>query len=66
MGAPIDDTLKLDPLILSGNTSWAEKSYARGGRQVYDSATDLEGPLPLAMIASRSGGKDLGLNIPGG
>lgn len=66
MGAPIDDTLKLDPLILSGNSSWAEKSYARGGRQVYDSATDLEGPLPLAMIASRSGGKDLGLNIPGG
>ena len=66
MGAPIDDTLKIDPLILSGNSSWAEKSYARGGSQTYDAAADLAGPLPLAMVASRTGGKDLGLNIPGG
>ena len=66
MGAPIDDTLKIAPLILSGNSSWAEKSYARGGSQTYDAAADLAGPLPLAMVASRTGGKDLGLNIPGG
>jgi len=66
LGAPIDDTLKLSPIILSGKTSWAEKSYARGGAQKYDDSVDLAGPLSLAMIATRAGGGELGLNIPGG
>ena len=66
MGSPIDDTLKLSPVILSGKSSWGEKSYAKGGMQRYDSDVDLRGPLPLAMVASRTGGGDLGLNIPGG
>ncbi len=66
LGSPIDDSLKLDALILSGPTSWAEKSYKRGGMQSYDAAADLAGPLPLAMIATRTGGSELGLKIPGG
>ncbi len=66
MGAPIDDTLKLDALILSGPQSWGERSYIRGGEQRYDDDADLAGPLPLAMVATRTAGDDLGLRIPGG
>ncbi len=66
MGAFADDSLKISPLILSSPSSWAEKSYTRGGAQKFDESTDLAGPIPLAMIASRTGGKEHGLNIPGG
>lgn len=66
MGAPLDDSLKVDPVILSGPTSWAETSYRRAGIQRYDDSADLPGPLPLGMAASRVGGNDLGLTIPGG
>ena len=66
IGAPIDDNLKIFPIILSAETSWGEKSYMQGGVQKYDESTDLPGPLPLAMVASRSGGSELGLTIPGG
>lgn len=66
LGSPIDDTLKIDPIILSSPTSWAEKSYKRGGMQTFDAVSDIQGPLPLAMISSRTGGSELGLKIPGG
>lgn len=66
MGAPIDETLKVSPLILSSRTSWGEKAYAKGGMQQYDADADLIGPLPLAMVATRAAGGELGLNIPGG
>ena len=66
LGAASDASLTLTPLIMSSKTSWAEGSYMRGGIQKYDESHDLLGPLPLAMMASRSGGKELKLNIPGG
>ena len=66
MGAPVDEALKLEPIILSSKSSWGEKSYLRGGMQSYNSETDIPGPLPLAMTASRKRGADLGLTIPGG
>lgn len=66
MGSPIDDTLKIVPIILSGTSSWAERSYTRGGVQKYDEMFDLMGPIPLAMVATRASGDNLGLKIPGG
>ncbi|MDX8415029.1 GldG family protein [Intestinicryptomonas porci] len=66
LGAAVDGNLSLFPLIGSNHTSWADKSYKRGGKLVYDDAADLKGPLPLAMIATRKGGSDLGLDIGGG
>lgn len=66
LGSPIDETLKISPIVLGGPTSWGEKSYARGGMQKYDEASDLAGPFPLAMVATRTAGGELGLNIPGG
>ncbi len=66
MGAPIDGNLTLYPLIGSSPSSWADRGYKRGGRLAYDDAVDIRGPLPLAMIATRKGGSDLGLDIRGG
>lgn len=66
MGAPIDDSLHIEPIILSGKSSWAESSYKKGGAQFYDAMLDIQGPLPLAMTASRKAGADLGLDISGG
>ncbi len=66
LGAANDDSLKLSALILSSATSWAEKSYRHVGVPRFDEAFDLSGPIPLAMVASRTGGKEHGLNIPGG
>ncbi len=63
---PQDDTLKLSAIILSGNTSWAEKSYSEKGKQNYDMSIDIKGPIPLAMAASRTGGSKFGLKIEGG
>ena len=65
-GSPIDDTLKIAPIILSGSMSWAEKSYMHNGAQQFDGISDLRGPLPLGMVASRSSGDNLGVKIPGG
>lgn len=66
LGAPADGSLEISPLILSSGSSWAEKSYMRGGAQKYDEAADLPGPLPLAIIVNRTGGTSHGLKIPGG
>ncbi len=66
LGAAVDGNLSLFPLIGSNHTSWADKAYNRGGKLVYDEATDIKGPLPLAMIATRKSGSDLGLDIGGG
>ena len=66
MGADVNKSLSLSPLILSSYSSWAEKSYARSGIHKYDESVDLRGPIPLAMIASRTGGEKFNLNIPGG
>ena len=65
-GSPIDDTLKVAPIILSGAMSWAEKSYMYNGAQQFDNVSDLKGPLSLGMVATRSSGDNLGLKIPGG
>lgn len=67
LGAAADDSMKLYPLILSSASSWAERDYTGSlGRPRYDESTDLAGPIPLAMISTREGGKEHGLNIPGG
>lgn len=66
MGAPIDGSLTLSTLIGSSPTSWAQRAYRGGAPAKYNDMTDLKGPVPLAMVASRKGRSDLGLDIPGG
>ena len=66
LGAPIDGNLKLWPLIGSSQTSWADRAYKRDKVLSFHGDVDLPGPLPLAMLATRSGGGDLGVDIRGG
>ncbi|MBR4598286.1 MAG: Gldg family protein [Opitutales bacterium] len=66
LGAAIDGNLSLFPLIASSHTSWAEKDYAKNPKFEYNDEKDLRGPVPLAMIATRKGGSELGLDIRGG
>jgi ABC-type uncharacterized transport system involved in gliding motility auxiliary subunit len=66
LGAPIDGNLKLFPLVGSSPTSWADRGYKRDSVLSYHPDVDLPGPLALAMLATRSGGGELGLNIRGG
>lgn len=65
MGAAIDESIKRDVLMYSTPASWAEKNYKNSGFK-YDEAVDFKGPVPVAMVASRTGNNDLGLKIPGG
>lgn len=65
MGAPIDNSLEITPLMASSPNSWAERDYLRQPLQ-YNEETDLEGPVPIAMVSERSAGSRFGLNIPGG
>lgn len=65
ISAPIDRTLSLTPIILSSPTSWAEKNYLRTPMK-YEEEVDLQGPIPIGMLASRKTGGDLGLEIKGG
>lgn len=66
LGAPIDGSLTLTTLIGSSPTSWAKRNYKAGSVSAYNDLTDLKGPVALAMVASRKGRSDLGLDIPGG
>ena len=66
LGAPIDGSLTLSTLIGSSPTSWAQRNYRSSAPAKYNDMTDLKGPVPLAMVASRKGRSDLGLDIPGG
>ncbi|MBC2596315.1 GldG family protein [Ruficoccus amylovorans] len=65
LGAPIDNSLEITPLMASSPQSWAERDYLRKPIQ-YDEDTDLSGPVTLAMVSERSAGNRFGLNIPGG
>ncbi|QYY36801.1 GldG family protein [Ruficoccus sp. ZRK36] len=65
LGAPIDNSLEITPLMASSPNSWAERDYLRKPLQ-YNEETDLAGPIPLAMVSERSAGSRFGLNIPGG
>ncbi len=65
MGAPLDNSLEITPLMASSPESWAERDYLRTPIQ-YNEETDLAGPITLAMVSERSAGSRFGLNIPGG
>ncbi len=63
LSSPIDRSIVHNILLLSGSNSWAEMNYR--AENVFDADVDFAGPIPLAMLASRTGNNDLGLSIPG-
>lgn len=64
--SPIDERLKVQPLLFSSDTSWGEAGYHSGGTPTYDRTTDLPGPVALGAVAERRAASQLGIEIPGG
>ncbi len=65
LSSPIDRSIAHSILLLSGQNSWAEMNYRAATAPKFDAEVDFAGPIPLAMLASRTGNNDLGLSIPG-
>lgn len=61
-GRPITDSLKVQPLIGTSETSWGE----RGTTKRFDAGVDVQGPLSVAVVAERQVSPHLPLSIPGG
>ncbi len=66
LGAPIDDRLKVTPIVGGSEQSWGERAYRIKGRASYDEGADLKGPVSIAVVAERKISSDLGIDIPGG
>lgn len=64
-GSPLDDRLQAVELLGSSELSWAERNYRDEPRQ-FDEASDLPGPVSLAVASERVTGSDLGLDLQGG
>jgi ABC-type uncharacterized transport system involved in gliding motility auxiliary subunit len=65
-GRPLDDSISVQPLIGTSDTSWGERSYRQDIAFVFDPDTDLAGPLSIASVSERQIPSQLGINIPGG
>ena len=64
-GAPMDDSLSVQAIMASSDQSWGERSTQATDPE-FDPRVDLAGPVPLACIAERVVGSDLGLSLTGG
>src|SRR5690606_23498562 len=66
-GAPVDDRLQVQTLLETSPSSWAQRAYRRRtGTPVFDSASDLPGPVPVGVVAERRSASQLGIDLPGG
>lgn len=65
-GRPTDERLYLTPLMASSEYSWGERNYRTSQRFQFDSQSDIQGPVPLAIAAERKAGETLGIELPGG
>ena len=65
LGAPQDSMLRVQSILNSSSSSWAEKYYQNSPIK-FDPIIDIPGPVSVAMVAERSSDSGLGLNIKGG
>lgn len=66
IASPLDPRRIVTPLILTSETSWAERRYHTMQGMQFDRGTDLKGPVPVATLAEKSINSQLGINIRGG
>lgn len=59
-----DSRLKVDPFIGTSEQSWGERDYRTQDVLAYDANRDLEGPISIAAVSTRSAGTDLNIAIP--
>ncbi len=68
-GAPLDERLVVRDLMLSSPHSWAELDFrdsSKTAAQSFDPARDIQGPIPVAALAERSAGSQIGISLRGG
>jgi hypothetical protein len=65
-GAPIDDRLRVQPVLFSSASSWGESGFRAGLEPRFDAASDLPGPVPVGSVAERRSASQLGIDIAGG
>ncbi|MFW5883791.1 MAG: ABC transporter, partial [Verrucomicrobiota bacterium] len=65
MTAPIDERLEVTQLFGTSEDSWGERNY-RSEQPPVQSRGDIPGPVPVASLAERSVGEQLGLDLAGG
>jgi hypothetical protein len=65
-GRPLADSLQVQPLIGTSETSWGERSYVQGGTMRFNEDLDIPGPLSVATVSERMVSSNLPINIPGG
>ena len=65
--ASIDnERLKVSQIVGTSDESWAERDYRTQNPITFDAGRDLQGPISIATISTRSAGSELGITIPGG
>lgn len=66
LGAPADPRLSVTPLLESSDQSWAEQAYRSENPPRFTRSIDIPGPVPIAMVADRTGVSDVGIQVDGG
>ncbi|MGJ8653697.1 MAG: GldG family protein [Opitutaceae bacterium] len=61
-----DERLKVEQIVGTSEHSWGERDYRAQGEFQNDANRDLQGPVSIATVSTRSAGSELGINIPGG
>lgn len=61
-----DERIKVVQIVGTSEQSWAERDYRTQNPIVFDEGRDLQGPISIAAVSTRSAGSELGINIPGG
>ena len=61
-----DERLQVTQLIGTSEQSWAERDYRTEQPYVFNPGRDIQGPVSIGAISTRSAGSELGITIPGG
>lgn len=65
-GAPVEDGIKVQTLVTTGNTSWGERAYRTSGPPAYTPGQDLRGPLGVLTVSERVKPAKLDFSVRGG
>ncbi len=61
-----DERLQVTQIVGTSEQSWGERDYRSQQPARFDEGRDLNGPISIATVSTRSAGSDLGITIPGG
>jgi hypothetical protein len=61
-----DERLRVTQIVGTSEQSWGERDYRSQDPGAFDPKRDIEGPVSIATVSTRSAGSELGISIPGG